>query len=154
MNTEDVIAYGWEDQIKNEGGEFVLLPDGDYEYTVKKVLRTRYNGSEKVPPCNRAMVTFEVAGSDGAVSIEEGFFLLSNFEWKLSQLFLSLGMKKHGEPLKMNWNIIGKRGKCKVVVETYVKKDGTEGKANRIKRFYDYDETNAPAASGWTAGRF
>ena len=44
--------YGWEDEIVNEGGDFVLLPEGDYDFTVAKYERARYDGSAKMPPCN------------------------------------------------------------------------------------------------------
>ena len=50
-------------------------------------------------------------------------------------------MKKHGEPLRMDWTgIIGKKGKCQVIIRKYVKNDGTEGVTNDIKYFYAYDE--------------
>lgn len=50
-------------------------------------------------------------------------------------------MKKHGEPLRMDWTgIIGKKGKCQVIIRKYVKNDGTEGVTNDIKHLYAYDE--------------
>ena len=59
---------------------------------------------------------------------------------KLSQLFLSVGLKKHGEPLRMNWQALpGKRGVCKVIVHKYMK-DGSEREINRIDKLYAYDE--------------
>lgn len=60
---DNFIEYGWEDEIVNEGGDFVLLPEGDYDFTVTKVERARHNGSEKVPPCNMAKVTFTIWGA-------------------------------------------------------------------------------------------
>ena len=27
---DNFMEYGWEDEIVNEGGDFVLLPEGDY----------------------------------------------------------------------------------------------------------------------------
>lgn len=168
---EEFIEYGWEDEIVNEGGDYVLLPDGDYEFTVAKVERARHGGSEKVPPCNMAKVTFTIWGAEDKTEITENFFLCNKFEWKLSALFLSLGMKKHGEPLKMNWTAVtGAKGKCRVYVDTYRKKDGSEGKSNKIKRFYAYDENvttlspkanfnqpdnySQPANGSWKAGSF
>jgi len=50
-------------------------------------------------------------------------------------------LKKHGEPLKMNWAAAqGKTGKCHVYIDTYKKKDGSDGQSNKIRKFYAYDE--------------
>lgn len=57
---DNFIEYGWEDEIVNEGGDFVLLPEGDYDFTVSKFERTRYEGSAKMPSCNMAKVTFTI----------------------------------------------------------------------------------------------
>mgnify|MGYP000863540518 CR=1 FL=1 len=48
---DNFMEYGWEDEIVNEGGDFVLLPEGDYDFTVAKYERARHEGSAKVPPC-------------------------------------------------------------------------------------------------------
>lgn len=152
--------FNWDDEIIEESGEYVLLEEGDYEYTVTKVERTRSEGSKKLPPCNMTKVTFRI----GENNITENFILHSSLEWKLSQLFLSVGMKKHGEPLKMNWTAIqGKKGNCHVVIEKYTKKDGRDATVNHIKKFYAYDEditvvpNNAQPksiTSEWTPGTF
>lgn len=132
---------GYEGTIEDEGSSFALLPEGDYDFTVSKVTRFRYEGGDKVPPCNAVSVEVTVWGTQDMTVITERFYLIRKFEWKLSQFFLSLGMKKHGEPLVMNWNIEGKRGKCKVCIDKYQKRDGGgDGQSNKIKRFYAYDE--------------
>lgn len=149
----------WDDEILEENGEFTPLDEGDYEFIVLKVERARSQGGGKLPPCNMAKVTFKIADNE----ITENFLLHSSLEWKLSQLFLSVGMKKHGEPLRMNWTgLQGKTGKCHVIIEKYSKRDGTEGITNRIKKLYAYDKdvsgtvqqpkTTVPA--GWTPGAF
>lgn len=134
--------YGWDDEILDEGGEYQPLPEGDYDFTVAKVERSRSSGKGKLPACNMAKVTFNVYAPEGEREITENFILHSSMEWKLSQLFLSVGMKKHGEPLKMNWTALpGKSGKCKVGIRTYNKNDGSQGKSNDIKKLYAYDES-------------
>ena len=167
---DNFTEYGWEDEILEEGGNFVLLPDGDYDFTVAKVERARHPGSEKVPPCNMAKVTFTVWKKNDKTEITENYFLCNKFEWKLSSLFLAIGQKKHGEPLKMNWNAVtGAKGKCHVYIDNYRKKDGSDGQSNKIKKLYAYDEnvqtvqpaqTQTPQYSqpaqtgGWKAGTF
>ena len=168
--SEEVREFGWEDEIVNESGGYELIPEGDYDFTVTRVERARFQGSEKVPPCNMAKVTFTIWGPDDKIEIIDNFLLCSKFEWKLSALFLAIGQKKHGEPLRMNWNAVtGAKGKCKVYIDNYKKKDGTDGKSNKIKKLYAYDEEvttvqsnaqttptyTAPANnSGWKAGTF
>lgn len=150
--------FNWDDEILEESGEFTLLEEGDYEYIVSRVERARSQGGGKLPPCNMAKVTFKIANNE----ITENFLLHSSLEWKLSQLFLSVGMKKHGEPLRMNWTAIqGKTGKCHVVIEKYQRRDGTDGTTNCIKKFYAYDEDvnvnntqPKPTTGGWTPGTF
>ena len=133
-------VFDWEDEIIDEGS-YVLLPEGDYEFTVSKFERARYDGSEKIPPCNNAKVTLKIAGEEGETEITENLFLCKKFEWKLSSFFLSIGQKKHGEPLRMNWNnVVGAKGRCHVYVDKYTKKDGSQGESNKIKKYYAYDE--------------
>lgn len=165
--------FGWEDEIVNESSEFVLLPEGDYDFTVTKIERTRHNGSEKMPPCNMAKVTLTVWGADDKTEIVENLFLCSRMEWKLSQFFLAIGLKKHGEPLKMNWTAAqGRTGKCHVYIDNYKNKNGEDRQSNKIKKYYAYDEQvqtlspkiqtayqpqqtyQQPAAGGWKPGSF
>lgn len=155
--SENFVEYGWDDEIENEGGRPVLLPEGDYDFTVARFERARHNGSEKVPPCNMAKVTFIIWGAEDKIEITENFFLCNKFEWKLSALFLAIGMKKHGEKLRMNWAAVpGAKGKCHVYIDNYKKKDGSDGQSNKIRKFYAYDEdvetVSAPAVYGQPQG--
>lgn len=47
-NTNMNEAMGWDDSIENEGQEFILLDEGDYEFTVEKMERGQFNGSAKL----------------------------------------------------------------------------------------------------------
>lgn len=152
----DFIEYGWEDEISEEGGEYTLLPEGDYDFMVLKIERGRHEGSEKIPPCNKAIVTFEIQSPEGKRQISENYLLCNKLEWKLSEFFLAVGLKKHGEPLKMNWTkAVGAKGKCHVFINKYTKRDGSEGESNKIKKLYAYDEqvdTVKPASTPATGG--
>lgn len=147
---------GWDDEIQEESSEFILLPGGDYRFTVEKVERARHPGSKKVPPCNKAIVTFRVCGSNGETAlITEQYLLYSDLEWKLSELFASVGLKGKKEKVKMRWmEIIGKSGICEVYIDNYHKKTDKEGEntgySNKIKKLYpSYDQPSlaAPAPS-------
>lgn len=135
---------GWNDQIQNDGEAFTLLPEGTYPFTVKGFERARHTGSDKLPPCNKAVVKCEVDGGDlGKTTINNNLFLHSKCEGLLCAFFLSLGMRKHGEPLQMDWNAIpGKRGRCKVGI-----RNGTgeykDRQYNEIKAFLEPDNSVA-----------
>ena len=131
----------WDDEISNETGDYEPLPEGDYQFTVSKIERARSQGKGKLPPCNMAKVTLTVHGAEYDRDITVNLVLHSSLEWKLSQFFLSIGLKKHGEPLRMNWaGAIGKTGQCHVTIREYKRNDGGTGTANDIANFYAYDE--------------
>ena len=113
--------FGWDDVIQQDQ-EFVLLPEGLYEFTVTGLERARHtpgvNG--KLPACNKAIVSVEVVAPQGTVTMKHNLFLHSSTEGMLSAFFGAIGQKKKGEPLKMNWNtIIGARGVCRLFIDTY-----------------------------------
>lgn len=133
----------WDDEISEEGSEFIVVPEGDYKFTVTKFERGNYEPSatSKIPACKMAIVTFTIQAPEGDITIKENFQLCKKMEWKLSSLFLSIGLKKHDEPLRMNWQAItGCTGYCHVYVDNYTKKDGSSGQSNKIKKLYAYDE--------------
>lgn len=132
---------GWDDTIEKDSGEFVLLPEGDYNFTVTKFERGRFAGSAKMPACNQAKLEITVHSPEhGDVVIFHNLFLHTKTEGLLSAFFSSIGQKKKGEPLRMNWNaVIGAKGRCQLEHNKY-QKDGRELVNNQIKRFYSYDE--------------
>ncbi|MFI8712009.1 hypothetical protein [Brevibacillus brevis] len=159
---------GWDDEIQKDGGEgFVLLPAGDYNFTVTKFERARFAGSEKMPPCNQAKMEITVHSPEhGDVVIFHNLFLHSKTEGLLSNFFAGVGLKKKGEPLRMNWNAtLGRRGRLKLEVRNYTH-NGEPRSSNQIKNFYAYDDIPAqqqPApfptsgqqqSGGFTPGQF
>lgn len=133
---------GWDDEIQQESS-FILLPEGDYRFTVEKFDRARHNGSDKIPPCNKAILHFRVFSPDGSsVLLQENLFLHTKMEWKLSEFFASIGMKQKGQAARMNWQEVnGKSGICHVKIRNYDKKDGGVGQANKIEKWYpSYDQ--------------
>lgn len=126
---------GWEDTIQKESS-FVELPEGDYDFTIDHYERGRSKGEGKLPACNMAIVFFNIKSPDGQeTQIRENFILHSSLEWKLSQLFRSVGLKKEGEELRMNWNALpGLTGRCQVTLDPD-KKDPSK-KYNHIGKLY------------------
>ncbi len=139
--------FGWDDQIENDGPEFVLLSEGDYEFEVTEFERARHGGSDKLPPCNKAIVTIRVEGIEGTTSIKHNLFLHSKTEGMLCAFFTAIGQRKRGEKLTMNWNkVVGSKGRCKLGVKTY-----NDKQYNEIKKFYEPSESSN---KGFEAGRF
>lgn len=134
--------FNWDDIIENDGGEFILLPEGDYDFKVLSFERGRHPGSEKLPACNKAMLNIEVTSPKGSVTLRHNLFLHSKCEGLLCAFFSSIGARKHGEKLKMDWNAVsGATGRCKVKIREWTKKDGTPAKSNEIAKFYEKEDT-------------
>ncbi|WP_105209533.1 hypothetical protein [Streptococcus suis] len=109
---------GWEDEITLDGGGFVTLTPGDYQFTVTGIERTRHTPNPqnpgKLPACNKAVVSIEIETAEGTAQLKHNLFLHTSTEGMLSAFFGAIGQKKHGEPSRMNWNIIGAKGVCSV----------------------------------------
>lgn len=151
---------GWDDEIENDGSPSILLPAGEYEFTVESFERSRFPGSEKVPPCNQATLKLGIDAPEGHATISCNLFLHTKFEWKLCQFFTSIGQRKHGEKLKMDWRTVpGAKGRCKITRGKYTSnRDGKERDKNDIDEFLAPPEgTQAATATptgGWTQGAF
>ena len=129
----------WESEIVNDAQEFILLEDGDYNFTVMAVERGRFNGSDKMPACNVAKVKLKIENPIGEVVLTQQLMLHSKVEWKLSEFFASIGLKKKGQPYRMTWNIAGYTGRCKIGKKTY-----NNNTYNEVKKFYSAEEQPTP----------
>lgn len=101
LNNNDMLM-DWDDAIENDGQEFVILPEGDYNFTVTDFERGRFPGSAKIPACNKATLTLQVNTADGIAAIKTDLILYRSLEWRISAFFRCIGQKKHGERLVMN----------------------------------------------------
>ncbi len=149
---------GWDDEIQRDES-FQVLPEGDYAFTVKKFERARHSGSEKIPACNKAILTLAVSGPAASGEVTTNLFLHSKFEWKLCQFFTAIGQRRHGEAMRMDWGAVpGAAGVCHVGVRKWTGSDGRERESNEIAEFYDPERAPKvqPAAAaqvpvpGWT----
>ena len=130
---------GWDDQIQEDGKEFITLPEGDYDFTIDHYERGRSQGKGKLPPCNMAIVHFLIRNPHGEdIIVKENFVLHTSLEWKLSELFASVGQKQKGEQIRMNWNSLpGSTGRCTLYIEEY-EKNGEKRTINKIKKLHPY----------------
>ena len=149
--------YNWDDEISQDSAEFALLPEGEYEFSVTGFERGRYPGGAKLPSCPKATVSLRFEGVEGVAVIKHNFFMHSKCEGLLCAFFTCLGMRKHGEPLRMDWpGTVGGTGRAKITVRSYTGNDGREYQTNDVKQFLEPE--NAPAApaaaQSWTPGAF
>ena len=137
----DNMIMDWDDTIESDGQEFVVLPEGDYTFTVTNFERGRFPGGPKTPPCNKAIISINIDNDIGVATARFDLILYRTLEWKIASFFRCIGQKKHGEKVAMNWNaIVGARGRAHIKPRTY-KKDGEDRQVNDVGRFYDYDDS-------------
>ena len=123
--------FGWDDEIQRDES-FQVLPEGDYRFTVTRFERARHSGSEKIPACNKAVLTLSVSGPEASGEVQTSLFLHSKFEWKLCQFFTAIGQRRPGEAMRMNWGAVpGSSGMCRVGVRKWTGNDGKEREEKR-----------------------
>jgi len=132
-------AYNWDSTtIENDGGDFRTLPEGIYPFTVKKLEKAFFNGSNSIPPCPRANLTLRVGVGAEVSDVTDGLLLDDTLEWKLCQFFLAIGDRKHGERLNVNWDAVeGKSGWVQIEHREYTDKEGNDKVANQVARYLD-----------------
>lgn len=125
----------WDDNIEKDS-DYVVLPEGDYEFVVESVERARHPGSDKLPPCNKAIVKLRIDSQYGTAVIHHNLYLHTNMEGLLSAFFTAIGQKKKGEKLKMNWTSVpGSKGRAHVAPDPY-----NGNTYNKVKKFYPKEE--------------
>lgn len=171
MENTNGYELSWDSPIENDGSEFILLPDGDYDFVVERFERGRYEGGDKLPPCPKATLYLKFTVPEGDVTVRKDLFLHSKCEGLLCAFFTCIGQRKHGQRVSMNWSAVtGARGRAKVGKRTY-----NGNTYNDIKRFLEPQETGyaapvqqaypqsytqpapqtyAPPANGYTPGKF
>jgi hypothetical protein len=138
----------WDDSIEKDS-EFILLPEGDYDFEVMSFERGRHAGSDKLPPCNKAILMIKIESPEGVTVIKHNLFLHSITEGLLCAFFSAIGQRQKGEKITMNWNAVtGSRGRCKVGVRKWTGDDGVERSSNDIRKFYE------KTAAAYTPGEF
>ena len=128
----------WNGQIENDSPDFVTLDEGDYEFEVIEFERARHQGSDKLPPCYKAILHIKIEAPKGTAVIKHNLFLHSITEGMLCAFFTAIGQRKKGERFIMNWNkVVGGRGRAKVGIRKWTNSEGNELTFNEIKKFYE-----------------
>ena len=124
----------WDSTIENDGSDKKLLPEGDYHFTVINFERGSFPGSAKMGPCPKASLTLDVEDT----IVHDDLYLHQKMEWRLSQFFRSIGLKKHGEACVMNWNaVLYATGMVHIVITQYTDKNGNTHDVNKVAKYLD-----------------
>ena len=138
---QDNRIMDWNDTISNDEQEFVILPEGEYSFTVIKYERREYKGSDKIPPCHMVLLTLEFDNDQGFASSTVPIILHRALETKISAFLCCIGRKKRGETVTMNWNQVkGARGRAYVRPKNSKDKNGNEHIFNNVERFIPCDD--------------
>ena len=133
-------AFNWDDMINNES-TFTLVEEGDYDFRVMKVERGRHSGSAKLPACPKVTLTLAILDDCGneLTSLTHNIFMHTSVEGLISAFLLSVGLKKHGEPVPLTEfeKAPGRVGKCHVYKDKWTNDRGEEKENNKIKYFLD-----------------
>lgn len=140
----------WNGTIEQDGNDYIVLPEGDYEFVVKSVEKGDHPGSEKIGPCLKANLELVVKTPLGTSTIKDSLFLDDTVEWKLSSFFRSIGMKKHGESYTMNWEAsVGKTGRARLIENKYIGNNGKEYTNNKVEKYLDPLPEDTSESMGW-----
>jgi len=120
-----------EEEAAETASEFKLLPDGEYDFEVKKLEKDSYTATpnSKIPSCPLAVVHIQASTPDGEITnyFRERLYLYDANKWRLLQFFTCLGLRKHGDgKTTMPWNKVeGCTGRAKLGHHVS-KKDGND----------------------------
>lgn len=147
MSENGMKVFDWDDLIPDDGGseslESVLLPEGNYTFTVVKVEKAYYDGSDKIPACPMAKLFLRVDGGDLGTSLcVENVYLYEKMAWKAAQFLRCIGLRKSGEDI--NWRKLidseGQSGRCQIYVDSFTGRDGEKKQSNKVRRYFDPEE--------------
>lgn len=137
----------------NQESQFVDIPEGEYDAAIDHTEIDRCQWANEYNGQQMLVVYVNIPTPDGEGQLRDSIVLNTDFEWKLSQLFLGTGQKKHGEPIPNLGKAINDLPGMPVRVKV-VKK---EGKGDKAGTFYSnvgrYIEKKAkPQNTGWKGG--
>ena len=144
-DAQPIKGLDWNSTINDDGNEFMVFPEGDYVFRVTNLEKTFQQATARIPNgCNKALMTFQLTDENGrTTSFKDGLLLVSTMEWKLSSFFRSIGLKKHGEQLIMDWSkVVGACGKAHIGVREWIDQNGNTKKSNQIEKFLDPEQGN------------
>lgn len=123
----------WDSTIEEDGKVFEQLPPGEYAFKVLD-FEKEYDGKNR----NIAVLSLQCDDGKGTSGrIVDRLYLIKGAEFRLSQLWRSVGVKQHGQAVRPPWNrIVGMKGRLKLKHEEY-QKDGETRKSTKVDCYLD-----------------
>lgn len=149
--TEEKV-FSWDDEFTEVEDSYQVVPAGDYDFTIVDFERARFEGSDKMPACPQAKITYEVTAADGTKGrVRQNLFLHSKSQWQLTNFACAIGQMKRGDGhFRIAWNqLIGATGRMQVSVREYNGKN-----YNDVKKFYDKEQEPVQKEKTWSKGAF
>lgn len=149
----------WDDQITDDDEQYIILDEGDYDFTVTAFERSRFPGSAKIPACKKAVFTLAVETPEGTANTKFDLILWSTLKWKIHTFFRAIGQTTSGEAFSPRWNqVVGSKGRAHFKPRAY-EKNGETKFVNAVTTFYDSKgeapQTAAPDSKPtWQGGKF
>lgn len=144
-------VYDWDmDEVADaQSYESVVLPAGKYHFTVAKLTREWFDGSDKAPAGPRALLQLSIDGGEKGQGVAfERILLNSKSAWRIATLFASCGFGVNDAGHRIiDWSAIeGKGGTATFSVTTY------EGKErNEVDKFLSAEQAPAKkAGNAWS----
>lgn len=138
--SEDREAYGatfdWDSEIPldEERGEFVTLPAGtEAAFEVKKFDRDRSRAGDPM-----AKLELICTADDGSRAyVHENLTLSPNAIFRVRKFGVAIGHLRPNVPGRIDWDegVLGATGRCRLTVETWKRRDGTEAESNKVKEW-------------------
>lgn len=138
--------FGWDDEVTvSTTGDYTVLPEGDYDYTVVNFERSNTQGSAKMTSSPMAVLTLACAGPQGTGNVRANLILNDKTSWKIYEFFKSCGLIPQTtdttDTIRFPWSRVpGARGRCHLAIRKYIGNDGQEHETNDVTKFF------APAA--------
>lgn len=123
----------WDSEIPmDEGrGEFVTLPAGtECAFSVAKFARDRSRAGDPM-----AKLELICTADDGQRAyVHENLTLSPNAIFRVRKFGVAIGHLPRNESGKIDWdNLVGATGRCRLAVEKWQRRDGSEAESNKVK---------------------
>lgn len=145
MSSNDFMSWNSAtSQDPNSLKPFIVLPKGtQVKFTVSEFIRaTTQKGA------NMAKLVLDCEDDKGQkVSVKDNVVLLRSCEWKINQLFISLGLRLHGETAVPKWDMLkGASGLAKLDVASFQGDNGKSYDVNTILAYLEPSEVNSTSS--------
>ena len=139
LNNGQVLQFGQTITLEDPKPrlKFITLPEGEYEFKVTKAELGKFAGSQKMAPCDKVSLELRVETEDGVCDIKDTLFLLGQWKNRIYYYLTTTGMTEPGKPLTLEPELftgsIGRTGKAKIVVDSFVsRRDGEKKTTNKV----------------------